>query len=165
MIERPLSTLILLPDAFVKFSMDSILRGTTKDRYDTYRVGLQEGWLNVNDIRKFEDFSPIDSGDSYRMPLNEADAETAMLSTKVDIVAKLVQAGFLPEQAARLVGIKVGHSGAAPVTVQAQNSAEDDSEKREVIQPIINVTVPTPDTRTRRVERDESGNITAIVEE
>jgi hypothetical protein len=99
------------------------------------------------------------------MPLNEADAETAMLSTKVDIVAKLVQAGFLPEQAARLVGIKVGHSGAAPVTVQAQNSAEDDSEKREVIQPIINVTVPTPDTRTRRVERDESGNITAIVEE
>jgi HK97 family phage portal protein len=165
MIERPLSTLILLPDAFVKFSMDSILRGTTKDRYDTYRVGLQEGWLNVNDIRKFEDFSPIESGDSYRMPLNEADAETAMLSTKVDIVAKLVQAGFSPADAARLVGIRVAHTGAAPVTVQQQNAAEDDSEKREVIQPIINVTVPTPEARTRRVERDESGNITAIVEE
>jgi hypothetical protein len=110
--------LILLPDAFVKFSMDSILRGTTKDRYDTYRVGLQEGWLNVNDIRKFEDFSPIESGDSYRMPLNEADAETAMLATKVNIVAKLVQAGFSPSDASRLVGIRVAHTGAAPVTVQ-----------------------------------------------
>lgn len=165
MIERPLSTLILLPDAFVRFTMDSILRGTTKDRYDTYRVGLQEGWLNVNDIRKSEDLSPIDSGDSYRMPLNEADAQTAMLSTKVDIVAKLVQAGFSPGDASRLVGIKVAHTGAAPVTVQQQNAAEDDTEKREVIQPIINVTVPTPEARTRRVERDESGNITAIVEE
>jgi hypothetical protein len=165
MIERPLSTLILLPDAFVKFSMDSILRGTTKDRYDTYRVGLQEGWLNVNDIRKFEDFSPIDSGDSYRMPLNEADAETAMLSTKVDIVAKLVQAGFSPADASRLVGIKVAHTGAAPVTVQQMSAPDDESEKREVVQPIINVTVPTPEARTRRVERDESGNITAIVEE
>ncbi len=165
MIERPLSTLILLPDAFVKFSMDSILRGTTKDRYDTYRVGLQEGWLNVNDIRKFEDFSPIESGDSYRMPLNEADAETAMLSTKVDIVAKLVQAGFSPADAARLVGIRVAHTGAAPVTVQAQNSVEEDTEKREVISPIINVTIPPQDPKTRRVERDAEGNITAIVEE
>ncbi len=106
-----------------------------------------------------------ESGDSYRMPLNEADAETAMLSTKVDIVAKLVQAGFSPADASRLVGIKVAHTGAAPVTVQQQNAAEDDTEKREVIQPIINVTVPTPEARTRRVERDESGNITAIVEE
>ncbi len=165
MIERPLSTLILLPDAFVKFSMDSILRGTTKDRYDTYRVGLQEGWLNVNDIRKFEDFSPIDSGDSYRMPLNEADAETAMLSTKVDIVAKLVQAGFSPADAARLVGIQVAHTGAAPVTVQAQNAVEDETEKREIISPIINLTIPPQDPKTRRVERDAEGNITAIVEE
>ncbi len=52
------------------------------------------------------------------MPLNEADAQTAMLSTKVDIVAKLVQAGFSPADAARLVGIRVAHTGAAPVTVQ-----------------------------------------------
>jgi len=41
-----------------------------------------------------------------------------MLSTKVDIVAKLVQAGFSPADAARLVGIRVAHTGAAPVTVQ-----------------------------------------------
>ena len=99
------------------------------------------------------------------MPLNEADAETAMLSTKVDILAKLVQAGFAPDAAARLVGIKVAHTGAAPVTVQQMSAPDDESEKREVVQPIINVTVPTPEARTRRVERDESGNITAIVEE
>jgi hypothetical protein len=45
------------------------------------------------------------------------------------------------------------------------SAPDDETEKREVIQPIINVTVPTPEARTRRVERDESGNITAIVEE
>jgi HK97 family phage portal protein len=118
MIERPLSTLILQPQAFVKFTVDSILRGTTKDRFDTYRIALQEGWLSVNDIRRYEDLGPLDSGDSYRMPLNEADADTANLSTKVDIVAKLIQAGFSPEDASRLVGIKVAHTGAAPITVQ-----------------------------------------------
>jgi HK97 family phage portal protein len=115
MIERPLSTLILVPDAFVKFSMDSLLRGTTKDRFDTYRVGLQEGWLSVNDIRRFEDLSPIESGDSYRMPLNEADAGIASLSQRVNIVTALTEAGFEAEQAAALVGIDIAHSGNMPM--------------------------------------------------
>jgi len=114
MIERPLSTLILVPDAFVKFTMDSLLRGTTKDRFETYRIGLQEGWLSVNDIRRFEDLQPIDSGDSYRMPLNEADAGIASLRQRADIAAMLTQAGYEPDQAANLVDINISHTGDTP---------------------------------------------------
>jgi len=119
MIERPLSTLILVPDAFVKFTMDSLLRGTTKDRFETYRIGLQEGWLSVNDIRRFEDLQPIDSGDSYRMPLNEADAGIASLRQRADIAAMLTQAGYEPEQAANLVDINIAHTGDTPPSATA----------------------------------------------
>jgi hypothetical protein len=92
------------------------------------------------------------------MPLNEADAETAMLSTKVDIVAKLVQAGFAPEAAARLVGIKVAHTGATPVTVQQMSAPDDESEShvlacvdRHVVRQIDTEIVRAHDPRSRCV--------------
>jgi HK97 family phage portal protein len=122
MIERPLSTLLLPPDAFVKFSMDSLLRGTTRDRYETFRIGLQEGWLSVNDIRKMEDQTPLDGGDSYRMPLNEADAATAMLRVQTEIAGSLVRSGYDPTQAATIAGLPtISHTGLTPTTmVEAQ---------------------------------------------
>ena len=128
MIERPLSTLILVPDAFVKFTMDSLLRGTTKDRFETYRIGLQEGWLSVNDIRRFEDLSPIESGDSYRMPLNEADAGIASLSQRVNIVTSLTNAGFDPEEAAAIVGVDISHTGDVPITSVRHIEFDNDGE-------------------------------------
>jgi hypothetical protein len=128
MIERPLSTLILVPDAFVKFTMDSLLRGTTKDRFETYRIGLQEGWLSVNDIRRFEDLSPIESGDSYRMPLNEADAGIASLSQRVNIVTSLTNAGFDPEEAAAIVGVEISHTGDVPITSVRHIEFDNDGE-------------------------------------
>jgi hypothetical protein len=118
LIERPLSTLLLPPDAFVKFSMDSLLRGTTRDRYETFRIGLQEGWLSVNDIRKMEDQTPLDGGDSYRMPLNEADAATAMLRVQAEVAGSLVRSGYDPVAAAEIAGLPpIDHTGLTPTTM------------------------------------------------
>jgi hypothetical protein len=118
----------LMPqDAFVKFSMDSLLRGTTRDRYETFRIGLQEGWLSVNDIRKMEDQTPLDGGDSYRMPLNEADAATAMLRVQTEIAGSLVRSGYDPVQAASIAGLpSISHTGLTPTTmVEAQPAPAD----------------------------------------
>jgi HK97 family phage portal protein len=120
-LERQLSNLLMPPEAFIRFNMDSILRGTPQSRAEVQRIGLQEGWSSVNDIRRQEDLPPIEGGDTYRMPLNEAAADMADLRVRSDIAGVLVRAGYDPIDAAKVAGISpIKHTGAAPVTVQPE---------------------------------------------
>jgi HK97 family phage portal protein len=103
-IERALSTLIPLPDAFVRLSMDALLRGNLRDRYEAHRIAVQEGWESIADVRRLEDLSPIDdpAATAYRQPLNQADATLAGARQKADIFALLVGAGMDPAEAKRI---------------------------------------------------------------
>jgi hypothetical protein len=55
---------------YVEFLVDALLRGTTKERYEAYAIGVQWGWLSPNDVRAKENMNPIPNGDIYRSPLN-----------------------------------------------------------------------------------------------
>lgn len=57
-------------DHFFKFSVDGLLRGDIKSRYEAYRTGREWGWLSVNDVRTKEDMNPVEGGDQYLVPLN-----------------------------------------------------------------------------------------------
>jgi len=64
----------LVPGAeqtFLKFTIDGLLRPTTKERYDAYAVALQNGILSLNEVRRLEDRPdlPMD-GDQFWKPLN-----------------------------------------------------------------------------------------------
>lgn len=52
------------------FDWDSLLRGDRKTRYDAHAIGLNNGFLNVNEVRQEEGRSPVKGGDEYRVPLN-----------------------------------------------------------------------------------------------
>lgn len=52
-----------LPDVFVKLNMDALLRSDTEERYAAYALGIQNGWLTVNEVRALEDMAPITGGD------------------------------------------------------------------------------------------------------
>jgi len=107
MVERALSTLIPFPEGFVKFSMDALLRGSTESRFNAYRVGISEGWLSINQVRKWEDMPAIQdsSADSYRMPLNEADSELAAARIRSEIYVSLVGSGMTPAEAKKVSGL------------------------------------------------------------
>jgi HK97 family phage portal protein len=49
---------------FVKFSLNALVRGDLKSRYDAYAVGRQNGWLTANEIRTLEDMNPRPEGDA-----------------------------------------------------------------------------------------------------
>lgn len=69
----------LLPrDQFARFNVSALLRGNAKDRFLSYAVGRQWGWLSVNDIRALEDLAPVEGGDVYLQPLNMIDAKEAL---------------------------------------------------------------------------------------
>ncbi len=48
---------------YCEFKLDSLLRGDQKTRYECYEIGLKNGFLTVNDVRGFENLSPLAGGD------------------------------------------------------------------------------------------------------
>ena len=114
-IEQSLSTLLPEPDGFLRFNLDALLRGTTIERYDAYTKGLREGFLSLNDVHAYEDMAPIESGDQYRVPLQNidaADAKDVGLKLRAEIAASLIQVGFDPIEVTKAVGLPdIKHTG------------------------------------------------------
>ena len=114
-IEQSLSTLLPEADGFIRFNLDALLRGTTIERYDAYTKGLREGFLSLNDVHAYEDMAPIESGDQYRVPLQNidaADAKDVGLKLRAEIAAALIQVGFEPAAVTEAVGLPdMKHTG------------------------------------------------------
>ena len=51
-------------DYFIQFNVDGLLRGDYQSRMNGYSIGIQNGFLSVNDVRSFEnmDLLPDSSG-------------------------------------------------------------------------------------------------------
>jgi len=63
-------------DLFVKFNLNSLMRGDYKTRTEGYKTLLNIGALNPNEIRSLEGFDPMGKeGDKYYMQLNMATLE------------------------------------------------------------------------------------------
>jgi HK97 family phage portal protein len=126
----------LLPnEAFLKFNVDGLLRGDFNSRISAYSVGLQSGFMSVNDVRRLEDLSSTDGGDQYRVPLaNIALTDTNLVSEqqRVNMATKLIQIGFDPEETLKAFGLPaVGHTGLP--SVQLQGVAQIDPENPETV--------------------------------
>jgi HK97 family phage portal protein len=48
----------------VKFNVNALLRGTTKERYEAHAIALASGWLTVDEVRALEDLGPMPSSAS-----------------------------------------------------------------------------------------------------
>ena len=122
LLERHLSR--LTPGAsFIRLNMEGLLRGDQKSRFEAFATGLNNGWLSVNEIRRFEDMRPVenDAADKFRMPLNMGEQEAAslaVLKSRAGIAAQLVASGYEPEQAAAIAGLSIEHTGVPPSALQ-----------------------------------------------
>ena len=70
---------------YFKFNLEGLLRGETKSRYEAYRIAIQDGWMNADEVRAMEDLNPIggDSGKLFMVPLNMQNREN-LLTTQTD---------------------------------------------------------------------------------
>lgn len=112
--------------AFIKFSLDGLLRADINTRTDAYNKGLQSGYYKINDIRRFEDLVPIDdpTADTVRVPLANVNVEAADLSamsSKVEMAQRLIQVGFDPADVmAKLELPDITHTGKDSVQLQTE---------------------------------------------
>jgi phage portal protein BeeE len=59
-LEGALSRLLPRPQ-FAKFNLDAFLRSALRDRYESYKTGIETGFLEVNEVRAWENLDPINT--------------------------------------------------------------------------------------------------------
>ena len=60
---------------FAELNFNSLLRGDTEQRFRSYAIARNWGWLSANDVRRLENQNSIGpDGDAYLKPLNMVDA-------------------------------------------------------------------------------------------
>jgi HK97 family phage portal protein len=121
--------------AFIKFTLDGLLRGDANSRFTAYSVGLQAGYLTINDIRRLEDLPPVDGGEIIRVPLANVNIDAAELvatDKRVNMAQKLVNSGYDPADVLSVMGLPpILHTGVP--TVQLQGIAQINPEDPEAV--------------------------------
>lgn len=104
--EEAMSFGLLPPDRYLKLNTAALLRMDLKTRYDSYKVGIDSGFLDEDEARELENMPPLEQTNSKKV-LKAADA-----------LGALVRAGFEPEPAAAALGLEpIKHTGLVPITV------------------------------------------------
>ncbi len=125
-------------NAFIKFSIDGLLRGDANSRFSAYSQGLTSGWMTINDVRRLEDLPPVEGGEVTRVPLQNINITAADLvaeDKKVLMAQRLVNAGYNPAEVLAAMGLPpIEHTGVPPVMLQgiAQIDPEDPQSAYEV---------------------------------
>lgn len=55
---------------YIKFNLAGLMRGTPKERAEFYRIGIQDCWLDRNEVRAFEDMNPKEGLDLMLLSVN-----------------------------------------------------------------------------------------------
>jgi len=166
----------------------SLLRLDALTRSRVQMTQIQSGTRTPNEARAAVGDQPYEGGDQFVQvlpgaPINPGEISGGIDATTpepresfndlADAAAQLVGAGFDPSDALEAVGLPQLRT-----TPKPEPAPEPDPNElidgitsrigdaiRSIPAPIVNVTVPTPEPRAKRISRDSDGNITAIVEE
>ena len=134
--------------AFMKFNVDGLLRGDQASRYSAFSTGIQSGFLSINDIHRLEDMSPVEGGDSYRVPLANVDinaANLAEIDRKVLMAQRLITTGFDPADVLAKLGLPaMMHTGVPSVMLQGISNIdpEDPTSVYEVKSQNMDINMP-----------------------
>ena len=55
---------------FLSHTVEGLLRGDTKTRFEAYGSGIDKGWLSRNEVRLLENRKPIEGLDELVLPVN-----------------------------------------------------------------------------------------------
>jgi HK97 family phage portal protein len=67
---------------YIKFNLNSLMRGDLKSRYESYQIAVNTGFFNRNEVRSLEDANPADGLDEYFVPVNMYSPEILDIITK-----------------------------------------------------------------------------------
>lgn len=122
----------LLPgDAFLRLNMDAILRGDLQSRFAAYSTAIQSGFMTINMINRLEDWTAVEGGDVYRVPLANVDLAAASLvetDKKTLMAQRLVLSGYDPAEVLAALGLPpIKHTGLPSTQLQPVASIDPEN--------------------------------------
>ena len=157
-LEIALSTL-LPPGVDLRFDPRSLLRLDASTKAKVELMEIQSGKKSPNELRLADGLEPYDGGDSFFMALPGAPMGADSSPAVGEEQAREAQAITVNVDNS-LDGLTKALREAPPPVVPVEVRVDA---------PVVNVEAPAPaaapQVRSRRLERDENGNITRIVEE
>ena len=105
-----MSTQDLQAGYFIEFIVEGLLRGDITSRYSAYQIGISNGFLSANEVRRLENLNPRDGGDEYLEsqntrpsgPISNGDTMAAILADEPEIVAEVEPSVFVADAAKRI---------------------------------------------------------------
>ncbi len=109
-LEQEITMKLLREDEYMKYSLEGLLRGDIKSRYEAYKIAIENGWMNADEIRALEDMNPqpdgmgqiflapLNMGDKRKLLPTEQQSTTSNITAITAIVEK-VNTGGLPKDA------------------------------------------------------------------
>ena len=59
-----------------EFNVNALLRGDSTSRFNAYATGINNGWLNRNEVRRMENLNRVEGLDEYLVPMNMGKSES-----------------------------------------------------------------------------------------
>jgi HK97 family phage portal protein len=50
---------------YTRFNLEGIMRADMKTRYESYKLGIQNGFMSINEARALENRNPVEGGDKH----------------------------------------------------------------------------------------------------
>jgi HK97 family phage portal protein len=85
-----------LTEVFIKLNVDALLRASLKDRYESYAVAIDNGFMTVNEARKFEDMPPVKWGDEPFIAAKQDKPERVPIQQNPTVVPDAGNGGSKP---------------------------------------------------------------------
>lgn len=172
----------LPPREFVKLNTDAVLRMDPKTRYDMLAVGVDKRAITPNEWRALDDRQPLTPQQEAEFARLFSTRQADPVQAKSEPVQLTVNGAPVEVDARSEINVPEREvtirnevdattavlEGAVQVTNEVDARSEVTVPEREVrVQVDSPVTVETPDQRstTKRVQTDDMGRITAIIEE
>lgn len=100
--EKALTVSLLTPEEqeefFVEFLVDGLLRGDTFTRFQAYKLAIDGGWMNRDEVRELENRSPIPDGEGQEFMLTPPGATDVNLKEPASSEAPAVVEDDEPEE-------------------------------------------------------------------
>jgi hypothetical protein len=173
--EEALSALMPRPQ-YVKFNIDAMVRADLGTRYAAHAVALQQGFLTNDEVREIEDRPPLSDAERQRWqddyakkpePAKPMPEPQRSEPVNVTVTSPPVDARVTFERGAITSNVDARTEPTIDATTHfADGAFVNTVDARTTVEPTsVEVSVPPAPPSRKRIETDEDGRITAVVEE
>ena len=152
---------------FPEWSMDGLLRGDQKSRYESYALSITNGFKNFNEVRALENDAPREGGDEFVHPANMVPSNgvtfTPPTNDRMQAIIKGAASRIATKEMNAVKRVKTRHEGEALIAALDKLYTEITATASEAVGlPVTALTGWSDNAKQRALAGDVNQVITAL---